>query len=200
MNRPYHHGTLRDALLDEAQLLLAEQGTAAVSLRELARRAGVSHSAPERHFANRQALLDALAVRGFTLLAEAMRQAVADHGDRLEDRFRAAAGAYIGFALQNAALLELMFASKADRADDAITTAAADLFSLTAELIGESQEDTTLTGVSALRLVVVATLQGIANLAATRRIQPGQVDEVIDQAVAVFTPVLASRRRPDRRG
>jgi AcrR family transcriptional regulator len=195
MNRPYHHGTLRDALLDEAQLLLAEQGSAAVSLRELARRAGVSHSAPERHFANRQALLDAVAVRGFTLLAEAIRQALADHGDRLEDRFRAAAEAYVSFALENAALLELMFASKADQADDAITTAAADLFSLTAELVGESREDATVTAVSPLRLVVVATLQGIANLAAARRIQPGQVDEVIDQAVAVFTPFLASRER-----
>ncbi|HEY1704406.1 MAG TPA: TetR/AcrR family transcriptional regulator [Trebonia sp.] len=196
MNRPYHHGTLRDALLDEAQLLLAEQGSAAVSLRELARRAGVSHSAPERHFANRQALLDAVAARGFTLLAEAIRLALADHGDRLEDRFRAAAEAYISFALENAALLELMFASKADRTDDAITTSAADLFSLTAELVGESREDTTSTAVSPLRLVVVATLQGIANLAAAHRIQPGQVDEVIDQAVAIFTPLLAPRERP----
>ncbi|HVT68895.1 MAG TPA: TetR/AcrR family transcriptional regulator [Trebonia sp.] len=198
MKRPYHHGTLRDALLDEAQLLLAEQGSAAVSLRELARRAGVSHSAPERHFANRQALLDAVAARGFTLLAEAIRQALADRGDRLEDRFRAAAEAYVRFALDNAALLELMFASKADRTDEAIATAAADLFSLTAELVGESQEDTTLTAVSPLRLVVVATLQGIANLAAARRIQPGQVDEVIDQAVAVFAPLLAPRERPSR--
>jgi AcrR family transcriptional regulator len=196
MNRPYHHGTLRDALLDEAQLLLAEQGSAAVSLRELARRAGVSHSAPERHFANRQALLDAVATRGFTLLAEAIRQALADHDDRLEDRFRAAAEAYVSFALENAALLELMFASKADQTDGAITSAAADLFSLTAELVGESAEDTTLPAVSPLRLVIVATLQGIANLAAARRIQPGQVDEVIDQAVAAFTPLLAPRAEP----
>jgi AcrR family transcriptional regulator len=196
MSRPYHHGALRDALLDDAQLLLAEQGRAAVSLRELARRAGVSHSAPERHFASRQSLLDALAVRGFTLLAEAIRHAVADHGDSLEDRFRAAARAYVSFALENTALIELMFASKADRTDDAITTAAADLFSLTAELVGESQEDTTLTAVSSLRLVIVATLQGIATLAATHRIQPGRVDEVIDQAVAVFTPVHGPRLRP----
>lgn len=194
MSRPYHHGALRDALLADAQSLLAEQGLAAVSLRELARRAGVSHSAPERHFPNRQALLDALATRGFVLLAEAIRQALADHRDRLEDGFRAAAKAYVSFAIDNAALLELMFASKADHLDEAVATAAEDLFSLTAGLVGESPQDTTVTTVGPLRLVVGATLQGIANLVAARRIQPEEIDSVIDQAVAVFTPVLTQRR------
>jgi len=195
MSRPYHHGALRDALVEEAQRLLAAEGLAAVSLRELARRAGVSHSAPERHFPNRQALLDALATRGFVLLGEAIRQAIAVHGDRLEDRFRAAAKAYVSFALDNAALLELMFASKADRENEAIATAASDVFSLTAELVGESLEDSTVNTVSPLRVVVAATLQGIANLAAAGRIQPGEIDRVIDQAASVFMPILTQRER-----
>lgn len=196
MSRPYHHGALRDALLQEAQMLLAEQGLAAVSLRELARRAGVSHSAPERHFSNRQALLNALAIRGFGLLTEAIRQALADHEGRLQDQFRAAAKAYVGFALDNAALLELMFASKADRAHEAIATAAENVFSLTAELVGEPQDRAAGTTGRSLRLVVVATLQGIANLAAARRIQPEEVDDVIDQAVSVFMPAITHEQRP----
>jgi AcrR family transcriptional regulator len=194
MSRPYHHGALRDALLEEAQLLLAEQGLSAVSLRELARRVGVSHSAPERHFSNRQALLDALTVRGFTLLAAAIRQALADHGDGLQDGFRAVAGAYVGFALDNAALLELMFASKADHHDEAVASAVEDLFSLTAGLVGESAGDATMTSVSPLRLVVVSTLQGIADLAAARRIRPEEIDGVIDEAASVFIPVLLRRQ------
>jgi AcrR family transcriptional regulator len=191
MSRPYHHGALRDALIEEAQLLLAEQGLAAVSLRELARRVGVSHSAPERHFPNRQALLDALAARGFVLLGQAIRQAIAMDGDRRQDRFTAAAKAYVGFALDNPALLELMFASKADQENEAIATAAEDVFALTAEVMGESPEDATAMTASPLRLVVAATLQGIANLAAAGRIQRDEIDRVIDLAVSVFIPVIA---------
>src|ERR1700722_14311890 len=194
MSRPYHHGALRDALLEQAQALLAEQGLSAVSLRELARRAGVSHSAPERHFSNRQALLDALTVRGFTLLAAAIRQALADHGDQPEDGFRAVARAYVSFALEDAALLELMFSSKAGHHDDAVASAAQDLFALTSGLVGESLGDKATTSVSPLRLVVVSTLQGIAELAATGRIQPDEIDSVIDEAVSVFIPVLMHRR------
>jgi AcrR family transcriptional regulator len=199
MSRPYHHGALRDALLEEAQLLLAEQGLAAISLRELARRVGVSHSAPERHFPNRQALLDALAARGFVLLGQAIRQAIAIDGDRRQDRFTAAAKAYVSFALDNPALLELMFASKAAQENEAIATAAEDVFALTAEVMGESPEDATAMTASPLRLVVAATLQGIANLAAAGRIQRDEIDRVIDLAVSAFIPVTARRQpRVDR--
>jgi AcrR family transcriptional regulator len=136
--------------------------------------------APERHFPNRQALLDALSERGFVMLAEAIRHALAEHDDELPNRFRATAAAYVGFALNNPALLELMSASKTDSADGAIAVAA----------------DTAGMTVNSLRLVVVAALQAIANLAATHRIRPEEVDDVIDQAVAVFIRVLTLRRRP----
>src|SRR5262249_42865731 len=73
---PYHHGRLRAALLTEAERVLREDGIEALSLRELARRAGVSHAAPRRHFTDRQALLDALAEAGFTRLADEMHAAI----------------------------------------------------------------------------------------------------------------------------
>jgi AcrR family transcriptional regulator len=151
-------------------------------------------AAPERHFPNRQALLDALAARGFVLLGQAIRQAIAIDGDRRQDQFTAAAKAYVGFALDNPALLELMFASKADQENEAIATAAEDVFALTAEVMGESPEDATAMTASPLRLVVAATLQGIANLAAAGRIQRGEIDRVIDLAVSVFIPVIAPRQ------
>jgi AcrR family transcriptional regulator len=193
MSRPYHHGSLRDALLDEAQLLLATGGLEAISLRELARRLDVSHSAPERHFPNRQALLDALTLRGFAVLTEAMRRALTENGVGLEEKFRSAARAYVNFAIDNSALLELMFTSKDDQAGEAMA-AAADLFSLTADLVGESGPHATAVG--SLRFVVVATLQGIANLIAAQRIRPEEIDEVIERTVAVFTPALTDRVRP----
>jgi AcrR family transcriptional regulator len=95
----YHHGELRAALLDSAAKLLEKSGPGALSLRELARRAGVSHNAPYRHFSGREALLAALAAEGFRLLGEALAQASG----------RAMGEAYVRFALEHAQLFRLMF-------------------------------------------------------------------------------------------
>src|SRR5215813_14824209 len=73
--KPYHHGNLREALLESAIVLIAEVGPAGFKLRELARRAGVSHNAPYRHFRDRDALMAAVAKQGFRELTRAMRRA-----------------------------------------------------------------------------------------------------------------------------
>src|SRR3954469_19753524 len=107
--RPYHHGNLRAALLEAAERALARGGE--LSLRELAREVGVSHAAPRRHFAGKQALLDALAEDGFERLGNDLRGAMAD-ADGFDARLRAFVRAYVRFATEHAALLELMFAGK----------------------------------------------------------------------------------------
>ena len=76
--RNYHHGDLRRALLDAAWRLVAEKGLAALTLREVARAAGVSHAAPYHHFPSRTALLDALAEEGFAGLDRAMGEAMGE--------------------------------------------------------------------------------------------------------------------------
>lgn len=97
--RAYHHGDLRAATLQAAAELLEKQGPDAVALREVARKAGVSHNAPYRHFATREALLAALAAQGFREFSEHMRGAGA-----------AAMGeAYVAFALARPQLFRLMF-------------------------------------------------------------------------------------------
>ena len=95
----YHHGDLRAALLQAAGELLEEQGIAGLSLREAARRAGVSHNAPYRHFPDRSALLAALAAEGFRLLAQTME------GTRGRERGEA----YVRFALSHPNRFRLMF-------------------------------------------------------------------------------------------
>jgi AcrR family transcriptional regulator len=95
----YHHGDLPPALLKAAGKILEKEGIAGLSLRELARRAGVSHSAPYRHFPDRDALLAALATEGFALLRE-----------RLESKAGPeSAAAYVRFALDNPQRFRLMF-------------------------------------------------------------------------------------------
>jgi AcrR family transcriptional regulator len=110
-SRPYHHGDLRAALLAAAERTLRENGATALSLRELAREVGVSHAAPGRHFKDKQALLNALALAGYERLAQAL-SAAEDPALPLEPRLTALARAYLGFAIDNAALLELMYARK----------------------------------------------------------------------------------------
>src|SRR5271155_4752654 len=105
--RPYHHGNLRTALLAQAERTVRERGVQELSLRELARETGVSHGAPRRHFADRQALLDALAEEGFARLGKELRGALEHAGKGFQSRLLATASAYVRFATRDAALLEL---------------------------------------------------------------------------------------------
>ncbi|MGW1886919.1 TetR/AcrR family transcriptional regulator [Streptomyces sp. NPDC001970] len=107
--RPYHHGDLRAALLERAEQTLREQGVDALSLRELARGLGVSHAAPSRHFKDKQALLDALALSGFERLAQVLEGAGATGGS-FEERLTAHGRAYVDFMSKNTALFDLMHA------------------------------------------------------------------------------------------
>jgi AcrR family transcriptional regulator len=111
--RPYHHGDLRAALLASAERTLREKGAGALSLRELARDIGVSHAAPGRHFKDKQALLTDLALAGYDRLAQTL-DAADDPALPLQPRLTALARAYLGFSIENAALLELMYARKHD--------------------------------------------------------------------------------------
>ncbi len=120
-SRPYHHGDLRGALLRAAQEMLDEGGAAAVGLREAARRVGVSATAPYRHFADKDALLAALAAEGFKALGSAL-----DHAAGPEDgRMNRMGEAYVRFALANPGRFRLMFGRGAEALgqDRALTAA-----------------------------------------------------------------------------
>jgi AcrR family transcriptional regulator len=188
-DRPYHHGRLRAALLAEAERTLREQGIEALSLRDLARQAGVSHAAPRRHFADRQALLDALAETGFARLDEEMRAAIDDAGEDYEARLRAMAAAYVRFAVRDPALVELMFAAKNAERSAALREAFVRVFDTFGDLIREGSQAGTLPpgDPERLRLLLVATMQGIATLITSRRVHAEQTDILVSDAIALFT-------------
>ena len=103
----YHHGALKEAALAAGAEMLEGGGVEAVNVREAARRIGVSSAAIFRHFANREALLEALAARGFELLADELRNARSSADHPVE----AMGVAYVGFALSHPGRFRLMFGS-----------------------------------------------------------------------------------------
>lgn len=108
-SKPYHHGNLRDSLLDAADALLAQDGAQALTLRAVAKAAGVSHAAPYHHFASREQLLAAVAARAFTGLAATMAAADGDHARAQAERLIDICEVYVEFARARPAQFRLMF-------------------------------------------------------------------------------------------
>lgn len=106
---PYHHGALREALIQATELLLDEQGAEAFSLREVARRAGVSPAAPAHHFGDAAGLLTAVAEGGFAELTHALQAADAGGGADARVALRAQGLAYVRFAMARPGRFRLMF-------------------------------------------------------------------------------------------
>lgn len=183
--RSFHHGNLRTVLLDRAEQTLREGSIEDLSLRELARQAGVSHGAPRSHFIDRQALLDAVAARGFERLADVVVQAGALHRQDLAGRVRAVATAYVQFAVTDAALLELMFSTKTSSPPQEVLDAAKRLFSTFDSLFEADVTAGRFRGqnLERIKLLLVAMLQGVAALITSHRVSAEQGNTLIDDAV-----------------
>lgn len=107
--RAYHHGNLRAALLEAAIAQLEDCPAEQLSLRAIARSLGVSQTAPYRHFADKEALLAAMATRGYQQLLEGLNSALAGAGDSAAAQLRALARTYVDYAASNERLFKLMF-------------------------------------------------------------------------------------------
>jgi AcrR family transcriptional regulator len=181
-SRPFHHGNLRAVLLEQAEVLLRSGGIDALSLRELARQAGVSHGAPRSHFIDRQALLDALAEQGFLRFTERIARAL-DGPGTFAERFRRVGRAYVDFAVDDAALMELMFAAKTSDRTDPVRDAAARLFQVLDEAMGASTDPRADDAArDRFKLLFAATMQGTAALIAARRVTRSQGETIVDDA------------------
>jgi AcrR family transcriptional regulator len=117
MTQPYHHGNLPTALRCAAAEVITEQGLGSFSLREVARRAGVSHTAPAHHFGDVTGLLTSLAREGFEKLYEAMSAATAEHAEPA-DRLVAIGQAYVAIGARYPAHCEVMFRADVVHQDD----------------------------------------------------------------------------------
>ena len=138
--KPYHHGDLRRTLLDAALAIVAAAGPGALSLRELAREAGVSHAAPYRHFESREALVTALAIEGFVGLGAEMERNAAGESNPLY-RLRAMGVAYVSYAVSHPGHFRLMFGRglQADAADPALAEAGQPTLQALIDVIADAQ-------------------------------------------------------------
>jgi AcrR family transcriptional regulator len=114
----YHHGDLKRALVEAAKSIVKEKGVEKFSLREAARRAGVSPSAPSHHFGDVKGLLTAVATDAFVSFSESLRSADKQAGKNKRDRIRCQGRAYIEFARAQPAIFKLMWRFSLLNVDD----------------------------------------------------------------------------------
>jgi AcrR family transcriptional regulator len=193
--QPYHHGNLRREILDAAIDEIAERGAVALSMRELARRAGVSHAAPAHHFGDKAGLLTAIAIEGFALMAEAMRAAY-DTGTFLD-----VGVTYVRFSVEHPAHFEVMYRPDLYHRDDPAVVEARDTAGrwLYGPAGDEHPDDDALEiGIAAWSFV-----HGFASLWTTGNLQHRLGDDPIAAvrkvAPALFTPPARPAASPDRR-
>jgi AcrR family transcriptional regulator len=180
----YRPGNLREAVLARAVVALRTRGAADLSLRELARDLGVSHTAPARHFADRQTLLDALAVEGFLLLGTRLRSALRSEDDPAEQA-RSLAHAYVDFGATDANLVNVMYQHDAKRDGHALGRSARAAFAPLLEVFqnAEARSAVPTGGAERSATLLLATLQGITALAGCGAVAPQELSSLIDDAV-----------------
>ncbi|MGX9346063.1 TetR/AcrR family transcriptional regulator [Microbacterium sp. KNMS] len=183
----YHHGDLGPALLEAAEALLAERGAAALSLREVARRAGVSHNAPYHHFADRLALLKRLSERHMDALLDAQRRAAEGERDA-RARLRAIASAYVGYAREHPHGFGIVFDPEVcvpGHPSEAMAPLIRANEELIAAVVAQAAPELDDPTREAAVAGVWGLAHGLATLVVAGHIDAGQVDAGIDGVIAL---------------
>jgi AcrR family transcriptional regulator len=186
----YHHGDLHAACVSAAMELLEESGETALSLRAVARRAGVSPAAPYRHYENREALVSAVAALGYRELAERL---VAEHpSPSTPEQLTSVAVAYVQFALERPALFRMMFGEPCDRDNDERVTATAAVSQYVRAIVERTfpQADP-----EALATAIWALVHGLAFLHLDGKLDASTPQVVADRVTAAIAALLNATAR-----
>jgi AcrR family transcriptional regulator len=183
LKHSYHHGNLRQTLLDAGIALIGEVGPKGFTTREVARRAGVSHNAPYRHFRDKDDLLAVIAAEGFERVALAMKQSAAD-GVTAIDRLRLCGCGYVDFALRWPQHFLVMFDLPSALEDDSRRgVVGQNAFQILLDFVVDSQKEGSLPRGDPLPLALMAwsLVHGIAKLAASGHL-PYTLGQTLDFA------------------
>ncbi len=202
----YHHGDLRNALIQAGLAVLSERGVDGLNLREVARRAGVSHAAPYRHFADKEALLAAMAEDGFQRLGQQITVALATTEGNWTEKIQTLGTGYVHFAIDNRHAFRLMFSHTIAHRErhPALYTAAKSGFWALQRVIEQGQADDEFVDNDATSLTVSvwSMVHGLATLlvedqlaqAADRLQTADWRTQVIDFHMALVTASLQKKR------
>ncbi len=154
----YHHGDLRSTLIEVAAAMIAEKGVEGVTMRGLAERAGVSRSAPYRHFADKTALLAAVAEDGFRRITARIQAVKEEHAQDATQGFLEVCVAYVEFAIENPTHYRLMFGREVSNFRDHpdLAAAARAAFSEVVSMVQRYQQENTIESDSPIKLAHTA--------------------------------------------
>jgi AcrR family transcriptional regulator len=196
----YHHGDLQEALIAATEAILADQGAEGFTLREAARRAGVSPAAPSHHFGNAPGLLTEVAIRGYQELGAALKQA-AEKKEPLHLRLHAQGMAYVAFALKYPGRFQMMFSNKRLIADDERLRKASRDAHREFEVVVEALIAGTPKHAKVAATVAWSTAHGFAKLALEGKFgdpgtEPGrrEIMAMLRQVLEYLWPVESARR------
>jgi len=184
----YHHGDLRAALVDAAIDLLEESDDTELSLRAVARRAGVSPAAPYRHYADREALVSAVAAVGYRELSK--RLAAAHPSPSTPEQLADVAIAYVQFALDRPALFRIMFTEPCDRDNDERVAATAAVSEYVRAIVERTFPDA---DAEALATAIWALVHGLALLHLDGKLDAHDTTVVAERISAAIDALFAAR-------
>jgi len=203
-NRPYHHGNLRRGLLDEALATIRAEGVDGLTLREIGARLGVSRTALYRHFADKRALLAAVATEGFRTLRQQLVTAW-EEGGRKRAAFESMGVAYVRFAVANPAHYRVMFGGFVDpeACEPELAAEAAGAFQALVDALNVLQRDAIVRADDTVKMArfVWAVVHGVAMLGIDGQLrEPGSVEELMRYALerlrtGIEAAEVAGRRR-----
>lgn len=191
----YHHGNLREALIEGGLALLEEYGAADLSQRLLARQLGVSQTAPYHHFGDKNGLLAALATEGFRRSGNVLQTVSIEH-QSLERRVRGICAGYVRFAREKPELFRLMYGTAVQRKNEypELVAASTEAFEALATRVSEMIKDFDIKHVNSRQATtsLLGLSHGLAHLIVDRRVSPilaGYIDDeriVVEQAARLF--------------
>jgi AcrR family transcriptional regulator len=191
--RSYHHGDLKNALVDVALEQIARHGVHALSLRDVARRTGVSHTASYRHFSSKESLLAAIAEQGFRRLSTSMRAAIAPHAADPAAALQASGVAYVEFGVSCPNHLSIMFGGQIAQADyPGLAETSQEAYALLISIVKQGLETGRLRG-SDERTVTLAAwsiVHGLAQLIAGGQLQPKDMPPTATRDIVLAVTTL----------
>ena len=200
MKKSYHHGNLREAVLETAHKLIEAEGVKAITLRRIAKEVGVSQNAPYSHFKDKAALLDALAEDGFHGLRDSMK-AISQSATTPSEHLQAIGKGYVKYALSHPELFHLMFNLQQTETptSTAFQEASSQSFQIVLDAVANVQKNEKPNDESSLIATISAwaIVHGLSVLLLSNnpKFETLNSEEIIDQSTAIFTAGLLNIKK-----